>query len=299
MDDLTFWIVAGILGILVLVFLGKYVRTSMFYFAGMDFSQATLQKMKIPVGDIELQGYLYLPKFALGEDGNPREKLPFIIYMQGWGGNGEQVFFKEIMVALAVGGPYAVLTADTRGFGKSPGKKQLSPQLFEDAAKIIDFGANLDIIDPSRIGVYGGSFGAEVALTVAYADERVKAIVVQCATHDFLENFARKPESLAARFNLAILKSMGVDAAKVTEELNKKMSPSAVIDSSRSDLNNRVFLIHAKDDPCVNFKEFEKNRAALNLPEDQVLVYKTGGHTEMRQELLTIAGALRFFKSRL
>ena len=299
MDDLTFWIVAGILGILALVFFGKYIKTSMFYFAGMDFDQAVKKTLKIPVGDVDLQGYLYLPKFSLAEDGKPTEKLPLIIYCQGWGGHGEQVFFKEIMVALAVGGPYAVLTADTRGFGKSPGKKVLGVQLLEDAAKVIDFGANLDVIDPSRIGVYGGSFGAVIALTVGYVDERVKAIVVQCATNDLKANFTRKPESLKARFNMAMLKSMGVDGAKISEEMNQKMSPSGVIDPGRPDLNNRVFLIHAKDDPAVNFQEFEKNRAALGLPDDQVQVYKTGGHTEMRQELLTIAGALRFFKSKL
>ncbi len=292
-------ILVVLLAVVMVFFIYKWLKTNMFYFEKMDFTQVDRRLVKIPVVDIEMQGYITYPKFMLDKDGTLTEKLPLIIYNGGWNTNGEFVFSNEFIAAIAVGGPYVVLTYDVRGFGKTPGKKALTPQMFEDIKKVIDFAEKTEGIDPNRIGMLGGSFGAMTALTLGYDDDRIKAIVGQCALHNMKETFTRKPESMKARLSLKMLGTMGVKGSLITEELNKIASPQFHIDPNQRDRNSRVFLIHARDDSTIPFSEFEKNKAALNLPNDQVLVYKRGGHTEMKQELYTIGTALRFFRSKL
>jgi acetyl esterase/lipase len=175
----------------------------------------------------------------------------------------------------------------------------LNAQLFEDIPHIIDFGLHLENIDPERVGFMGFSFGAQVALSIAYKDERIKAVVSQSSPSDMNANFGRKPENLFARVALMWLKLMGVKAKKMPDELNELASPAFNLDPARDDLNSRVFLINAEDDSIISFKEFEKNRDMLQLPDDHYLAFKKGNHIGIRQELLTIAGALRFFKSKL
>ncbi len=276
-----------------------WVKTDMMYFDKMDFSQVERRLVKIPAGDIEMQGYITYPKFMLGKDGKLTEKLPLIIYNGGWGTNGNFVYCNEYIASLAVGGPYVVMTYDLRGFGKTGGKKVLSPQLFLDIKKVIDFAEKIEGIDPKRIGMLGASFGAMAALSLGYLDDRIKAIVGQCALYNARETFTRKPESLKARICLMFLRANGVNGKKITEEMNKAISPQFNIDPNQPDRNSRVMLIHSKDDRTIPIGDLEKNRAALSLPNDQVLVYASGGHTETHQELYTVGVTLRFFKAKL
>jgi hypothetical protein len=110
-------------------------------------------------------------------------------------------------------------------------------------------------------------------------------------------NFGRKPENMFARVSLQGLRLMGVNPKKMPDELNEFASPAFSLDPTRDDFNSRVFLINAEDDSIISFKEFEKNRDLLALPKDRYLAFKKGNHMCHHKELLTIAGALRFFKS--
>lgn len=285
-----------LLAVAMVAFIFKWLKTNLFYFEKMDFTQVHRRLVKIPLGDIEMQGYVTYPKFMLDKDNILTEKLPLVIFNGGWKTNGELVFSNEFIAAIAVGGPYVVLTYDVRGFGKTPGKKELTPRMFEDIKKVIDFAEKIEGIDPSRIGMLGGSFGGMTALTLGYDDDRIKAVVGQCVLHNMKETFTRKPESMKSRLSLKMLSTMGVKGRLITDELNKIASPQFHIDPEQQDRNSRVFLIHARDDSTIPFSEFEKNKAALNLPDNQVLVYKRGGHTEMHQELYTIGAALHFFR---
>jgi predicted alpha/beta-fold hydrolase len=292
------WILVGVLMVVTIVFFAKYVKTATFYYSIMDFEQVTTRQVWVPVGDVELHGVLLLPKYVGSESGT--KKLPLIISINGWGESAEMVLMMQYSAAFAMAGPYAVLNVSSRGFGKSPGKKrQLIQQIWDDVPRIIDFGAQLPEVDPNRLGYFGISMGGQIGLSRMYKDPRIKAIVAQCSPFNMKANFGRKPESLGAKLFLKFLVMLGVKAANISEEFNRSVSPEYVIDPKRGDLNKRVFLIHAKDDNLVAFSEFEKIRAALDSPDNQVLMLEHGGHMGTRQEMLTTAEALRFFGTRL
>ncbi len=293
------WILFSSLSIIILVLLVKYLITAFSYFSKMDMSSVIMKPLKIPSKEIELNAKLILPKIALDESKQLKLKIPLIFLNHGWNMNIDMKMLMQYAIPLAIGGPYAILVYECRGHGKTPGKKALGPAIFDDIPNVISFGENLEGIDPNRLGFMGMSFGGEVSLARAYPDERIKAIVAMASPHDAKANFSRKPESFKARFNLKFLKAAGVKAEKISDEENQKISPRFILDKERKDLNGRVFLIHSKHDSLIPLEQAEKNRELLGLPDDQVLFLEKGGHAALRQTLLIISSALRFFKSKL
>ena len=295
------WIVWIVVICIIVVLIMLILKNTLFYFESMDKSVVNATKLKIPVGDIELNARIIYPKYACDENGVPKKKLPLIFFNHGWGGGINLPFTSQYVYSLAVGGPYAVLMYDCRGHGKSPrgkkdGKKGKMEMIFDDAPKIIDFGLQLPTIDAEKAGFVGFSMGAEIALTRAYVDKRIKATIAISTPSNAKENFGRKPENLFVRLNQLFTKITGVNAKNISEEMNRSISPEFIIDRGNKEFNNRVMLIHAINDPTISFKQFLKNREALDLPDENVLILKKGGHTLLHQEALTIPAALRFFK---
>nr|MDO8114192.1 alpha/beta fold hydrolase [Candidatus Sigynarchaeota archaeon] len=291
------WIVA--LSVVAAIFAILFVKNKVMYFSRMDMSGVVTRSIEIPARDITLHGKLILPRFVLTPEGKSKEKLPLIFVNHGWGASCDVIYTMENAVALAVGGPYAVLAYDCRGFGKSPGKRALTEQLFDDIPSIIDFGEKLSEIDPNRMGFTGMSMGGEIALTRAYVDKRIKAVVAICTPHDAKANFTRHPESSGARMQLGFLKAAGVNGKKIPDATNQKISPRYIIDKDDKALNDRVMLIHSATDELISPGEFEKNRQALGIDTDQAVLLQAGGHAFIHQELLVAANSLRFFKSKL
>ncbi len=298
--DLISLVIIAAMGAVILLLLVKYVKISpLYYFSKMDWSQALVKDVKIPAVDIALNGKLVLPKFALDENGKPLKKLPLIFLNHGWNMSMKQSYLMQWVLPLALGGPYAVLVYECRGHGNSPGKRRFDAKIFDDIPKVIDYGFTLEEIDPQRVGFVGMSFGGEAALTRAYVEDRIKAVVSIASPHDAKENFSRVPESNKARFTLLMLKAAGVSGKKISDELNRAVSPRYIIDKSNKSLNDRVFVIHARNDALIPISEFEKNREMLGLTKDRFLVLEKGGHAPFRQDLLILAAALRFFKAKL
>lgn len=299
MDVIISWTIFAVMLVIILYYFMKYLKTKMFYFSKMDISSVVMKPVKIPSEGIELNGKLVLPKFSLDENNRLITKLPLIFLNHGWNMNIEMMMLMQWAISLAIGGPYAVLVYECRGHGETPGKKMLNSKIFDDIPNVISFGEKLEGIDPDRLGFMGMSFGGEVALTRAYSDNRIKAVVAMASPHDAKANFTRKPESFKARFNLKFLGTAGVKGKKISDKTNEKISPKYIIKSESRDLNGRMFVIHAKCDNLIPISEFEKNREILGLPDDQVLILEKGGHASLCQELLILASALRFFKDKL
>lgn len=300
MENTILWVAVIVLILLTIILLVKIFTCPLTYFAKMDLSQVAAKELWIPVGDIELHACLYLPKYALDENNQPiKNKLPLIFFNPGWGMEIDSSFLKQWAVYLALAGPYAVLAYDYRGLGKSPGKLLMTPKILDDIPKVIDFGAKLPEIDPEKMGFAGMSFGAIVALTVAYSDERIRAIASVVGLSNCKGNFSRKPKNLEERMILKMLHFKGVKQEILSEEDNRIMSPEFVFKADRPDLNQRVFLMNCTNDPCIAFESFEKNQKILKLPQEQILVTKEGGHTGFHQELILAARIAQFFHSKL
>lgn len=122
----------------------------------------SIEEITITSGDIILHGELYLPK-------RPRPH-PAIIYMHGGGNNYDMLMGapKYYAPRLAHCG-YAVLIYDKRGTGGSGGvfHESTYDDYISDAGHAANFLMKHEKIDPTKIGVYGGSQGGRLAPLVA------------------------------------------------------------------------------------------------------------------------------------
>lgn len=149
-----------------------------------------------------LAGDLFYPKDI--EEG---EKLPAIVLCHGWGGV-KQHLNRTYAPKFAAGG-FVVLTFDYRGWGESdsrlvvrgdmpkPGedgmvtvKAQAIRELvdpfdqLEDIRNAINFIEGEPMVDRSRIGLWGTSFGGGLVVWTAANDDRVKCVVSQVGAMD-------------------------------------------------------------------------------------------------------------------
>lgn len=83
---------------------------------------------------------------------------------------------------------YITFASDYRGFGKSENDGQGSrghrPEYAIDVLNLIASVKNLDKADVNKIGMWGHSMGGEVALRVAEATDKLKAIILWAPTSD-------------------------------------------------------------------------------------------------------------------
>jgi len=121
-----------------------------------------------------LIGDLYLP-----DAHTEGAKLPTIVLCHGFCGIRE-ILLPAYAELFAQNG-YGALIFDYRGFGDSEGERgRLVPaEQVVDIRNAITFMETLPHVDPSRIGLWGTSFGGANAIYASANDKRVKCISVQ------------------------------------------------------------------------------------------------------------------------
>lgn len=132
-----------------------------------------------------LIGDLYYPK-----DTPPGKKLPVVVWLHGYSYplGYMWVYHPDLHPILGlVQGGYAVLAYDQSGFGsrlsemsafynRYPAWSHMG-RLVEDARAAVDYLQTDELVDPSRIYLFGYSIGGNVAVYTAALDQRVKGIV--------------------------------------------------------------------------------------------------------------------------
>lgn len=129
---------------------------------------------------VTLRGWLYTPSTS-PQSGS---KLPCLVMSHGWSAVKEMALdkFAEAFIAkLAI----VCLVYDNRSFGSSdtsPGQPQyeIIPSVqISDLQDAITYAQGLEIVDPSKIGIWGTSYSGGHVLQTAAIDKRVKACVSQ------------------------------------------------------------------------------------------------------------------------
>ena len=104
------------------------------------------------------------------------------------------------------------ISFDYSTFGESDGQPRLRlnlPQQVRDAQAVLDFARGLPEVDPARLGLFGVSLGASIAVAVAGRDPRVQAVVGVAGPMDLtrvwsalpgFEGFRSKVEAARRRF---------------------------------------------------------------------------------------------------
>lgn len=143
------------------------------------------QSHKIPVHDVELDGWLYLPQ--------SETPSPAILMSHGFAAVKE-LYIDKFAEAFAEAG-YVVVLYDHRNFGQSGGlvRGEIIPQQqIEDMREVLTWLTQRTEVDASRIGVWGSSFSGGHAITMGALDRRVGCVVSQVPTISGYQNLLRR-----------------------------------------------------------------------------------------------------------
>lgn len=234
------------------------------------------EKVTIWSEGTRLAGNLFIPEHGKGQ------RLPAVLLCHGWGGTKFHLNPIYPDRFLAVG--FVCLTFDYRGWGESdsklvhlggspltePGTAEAKVRVIRevidpldelrDICSALDYLGGEPAIDQQRIGIWGSSFGAGLAVQTAATDERIRALVAQIGSYgsprseDFLALAARRATQ-KARGELETALPQGIDVApglKGTPDLAKMLRyqprdmaamvrvPSLIIDAEFEELVDRT-----------------------------------------------------------
>lgn len=124
---------------------------------------------------------------------NNKPHSPAIILLHGSSIKGRKLEVNEILGEQLFENGFTVLAIDLRGYGESEDPKYLKNAKDFDFAEDVHQGINFLIkntkIDTSRIYIFGHSFGAGVAISAIYSDNRIKKGVIFGPPRRYNERF--------------------------------------------------------------------------------------------------------------
>jgi dipeptidyl aminopeptidase/acylaminoacyl peptidase len=216
-----------------------------------------IENIDIPIksDNINLKGSIYYTS-------NTPSKAPWIVNLAGMMDHRESYFVKLYSEKFANAG-YYVLSYDYRGHGETAeqtGKNVLKmiDQIFSDLNIVLTWiieNQSNRLLD-QKIALFGRSWGGAIILTRGFIDERAKILIALCTRFDY----------------------RSVGSIKFPEEIVKRVSPKYFL--KKEPLNDkRILISHCRDDPRIPFENLIQIKDQLELSEENVIVYDTGGHS--------------------
>ncbi|MCL9782066.1 alpha/beta hydrolase [Vibrio sp. S4M6] len=231
-------------------------------------------KINFTSNGLNVVGNLYLPS------GESQTSYPVIIMCHGFCGvkelllpNFAERFSKE---------GYAVLTFDYRGFGESEGESgRLVPTLqIEDIHAAVDFVGTLPQVDPTRIALWGTSFGGANAIIAASENSNVQCVVSQLTFSDGEEVITGKMSEEEKEKFLASLQRMREKKDKTGKEM---MVP--------------VSKVLSDEQSIAFFDKYKEEFPALNIKIPFLTIWETLNHkpiqsvSDLKVPLLIVAAS--------
>jgi dipeptidyl aminopeptidase/acylaminoacyl peptidase len=124
------------------------------------------------------------------------ERRPAFLLLHGFGSNKGSEMMKTVS-RLFTGMGYVTLRFDMRGCGDSEGERGrvICMEQVEDTRSALEFLSKKDFVDGKRIGVFGHSFGAAVAIYAAGVEPRIAACISSGGWGDGPKKFRKQHES--------------------------------------------------------------------------------------------------------
>jgi pimeloyl-ACP methyl ester carboxylesterase len=229
-------------------------------------------------------------------DENIKPKSSIIVVCHGFSDTKETLQYYYIPLALQ---GHTILVYDARGTGESKkmGRRSQFLKRIEDFKKVIEWIKAHGQLKNYDVNSVGFSIGALTVLCGGFPNNYIKKIIAISAMSNYKQNLPKYNPIIMLSY---LLKGVKLFPNKIE---NKKLSPYFVIESSKqslsediwNNLSKRVFLIHAKNDKVISFKNFQENVKLLNLSDQNTLVLNSGGHSQKKNELLIVASSLKFF----
>ncbi len=123
-------------------------------------------------------------------------RVPAFVLLHGFGSNKGGSWLKIAADLMATWG-YATLRIDFRGCGESEGVRArvICLEQVEDTKNAVTFLQSRADIDGARIGVFGHSFGAAVAVYAGGVDKRIAAVISSGGWGDGVKKFRKQHAS--------------------------------------------------------------------------------------------------------
>ncbi|MDH3495613.1 MAG: S9 family peptidase [Gemmatimonadota bacterium] len=266
-------------------------RGEFLFYTRSDLAQYTLAPME-PIAlaardGLPLEGYLTLPP------GLPPQRLPVVLNVHGgpwhrdvWGYDPEAQWFANR--------GYACLQVNFRGstgYGKhflNAGNREWGAKMHDDLVDAVQWAIARGIADPSRVAIYGGSYGGYAALVGATFTPDLFRCALAIVGPSNLITFINTIPPYWSTF-LAMLKERVGDPETEAEFLRSR-SPLTHVDRIRIPL----LIAQGANDPRVKRAESEQIVAAMrtkNIPH-RYLVFEDEGHGFAKPE-----NRLRFYEA--
>jgi len=244
---------------------------------------------------------------SIGKNNKDQSKNTIVIVCHGFSDKKETLEYYYLPLAYQ---GYTILAYDARGTGdsKKVGKRSQFIKRIDDFKKVVSWIENDTELKSYKIYAIGFSIGAITVLCGGFSSDNIKKIIAISAMSYYKQNLPKyNLIVMLSYFNLIVMLSYLMKGVKLFPNVkeNEKISPYIVIEQFKSLISNeewenysrRVFLIHARDDRIIKFKNFKENVSLLGITEKNTLILKRGGHTQKKNELLLVAASLNFFKS--
>jgi dipeptidyl aminopeptidase/acylaminoacyl peptidase len=150
----------------------------------------------------------------------PGERRPAFLVLHGFGSNkGSETMRTAARLFTSLG--YVALRVDMRGCGDSEGERGrvICLEQVEDTRSALEFLSQHENVDGKRIGVFGHSFGAAVAVYTAGVDPRVAACISSGGWGNGEKKFRKQHESPEAWKRFSSMMEEGRRRAKRGESM--------------------------------------------------------------------------------
>ncbi len=258
----------------------------------LDLKSLEITKVKININD----DLLYADLIKSKNNEIIKAKNTIIVISGGFSDKKETLQYYYFPLAYH---GYVILAYDARGIGESKkaGHRADFLKRIEDFNNIIEWIENNDNLKDFKIYALGISIGAITVLCAGFPKDNIEKIVAVSSMSHYKKSISAA--NIIIKFSYFM---KGVDLSP-NENIDQKFSPYLVFKRLKNTLSQaewnkfsqKVLLIHSKNDKIIPYLNFEENISILELPDENRLILKKGGHMQKKNELALVAATLNFF----
>ncbi len=234
------------------------------------------------------------------KDFSQTDSAPLIVFVHGFSDNS--IMARDITVPLAYNG-YPVISYDHRGAGssKSAGKKSDFLNITRDLGAVLNYAKTQKKFSNRDIVVLGFSLGSIAAVFHGLRNPQVRKIISVATISKYRTILPQSPIAFKGKWWLWLrYRLLGVPT-NPPEAVEQILSPYDQIKELKRDMdsedwkgyiNNKLVLVHSKNDSIIPFSHFERNIKISEIKQENTLVTEKGGHNLVKYENCLLAEIL-------
>lgn len=190
----------------------------------------------------------------------PEGEGPWPLVVVAHAGFGEGADFSDVALMIRDKG-YVVFNPDLRGSGKSEGKNEGARGEVDDVISGIKYVKSLGVVDGDRIGIYGQSHGAAVAMLAAERYPAIKAVVEEAGFTDAVDLYNNSLNSTDPQ--VKVLRDQLVSMVGGTPQQKPQEYDARSAIKNAGEMKAPVLLIHGAKDPLIPVSQAQRMYDAL------------------------------------